>query len=105
MRHVYRGHVRSLMRAITTLRVFESQWSDLEYPDGDPRKAIPDAEQPPELITERDRLRSEVTRYAALVGGCLPEEAEMYADDPLSPSNPFNLDRVRLAVAIVGGRF
>jgi hypothetical protein len=102
-RPIYRGYIPSLLQALKRLRVWESQWSDLSYPDGDPRKAIPDNEQPAEVITERDYLRREVVRYAALIGGEDHESAIMFADTPLAATNPYNLDRVADAVAIFIG--
>ena len=97
------GYARMLLEALRKLRVWESMWADLQYPDGDPRKLIPDCEQPQEVITERDYLRREVVRYAALIGGEEHDAAVMFSDTPLAAVNPYNLDRVAMAIAIVFG--
>jgi hypothetical protein len=89
-------------RALVKLRVWESQWQDLSYPEGDPRRAMFDNEQPQYLIDEREHLLREVVYQAALFGGELIEVAEIFADGPHHASNPYNIDRVRLADAIGG---
>ena len=89
-----------LRNALRRLRVWESQWQDLSYPEGDPRRAMADREQPQIVIDERERLLRDVIFQAALLGGETIELASIYSDGPLDPRNPYNLDRVRLADAI-----
>ena len=97
----YSKHRHTLGRAMMQLRVYEQRWIDLSYPAGDPRAVIPDDEQPQHAIDERDRLRREVVRLAALVGGETSDAASVLADTPLAADNPYNLTRVRVAASLV----
>lgn len=96
------GHVHSLRRALTKLRVFDQEWRDLAYPPGDPRGAIPDAEMPPEYLVTRDELRSDVTYLYTLVAGESEADAKVFADAHSDPNNPYNFERARMAVALTG---
>ena len=100
MTNLANKRLRTLLDTLRKLRVWESQWHDLAYQADDVRGQIPDAEQPPEVIAERDRLRGDVSHRAALYAGWSPDAAAVVADVPLSSSHPFNIDQVRLAVSI-----
>lgn len=93
---------QNLLDALRALRVFESQWEDLSYPEGDPRRQMPDAEMPPELVAERSQLEREVVRAAARYSGEPPEMADVYADTPHSMQHNYNVECIRFAVTLSG---
>lgn len=99
-RSVTANDCRAMIDALKRLRVWESQWRDLAYDADDPRGVIPDAEQPPEFLVERDELRMVACYHAARFAGSSSHDAITFADTPTHADNPFNIDRVRLAVAI-----
>lgn len=92
---------KALIVALAALAVWEQQAEDLDYPEGDPRREIPDADMPPEYLDERDTLAMQVTYCAALVAGERCDDAETYRDTFASPSNPYSVVNVRCAVAIM----
>lgn len=92
--------LKRLRRALVALRVWEAQAQDLEYPEGDSRGQIPDAEQPPEYMTTLAELQSSVTYEAARYCGESHSVAATYSDTPRLEANPYNVECVRLALAI-----
>ena len=94
----------ALSRALTRLRVFESERADLDYAADDARGVRADHEMPPEYLAELALLQASVTRECALFCGEFPSAAGAYADTPTDPTNPYNVERVRLAAAIAGFR-
>lgn len=91
-----------LRDAIKRLRVWEALREDLSYPQGDPRREIPEHEMSRDWHTERDTIRESIVFHAAMLSGETEADADAYADAPLSTSSPYNLDRVLLAAAIMG---
>lgn len=97
-----------LRASLRRLNAYEDRWIDLTYPVGDPRAVIPDDEIDQYAIDERDRLRRDVVRLAALVAGETSDAASMYADmvshagsrAPLAADNPYSLARIRLALSL-----
>ncbi len=80
------------------LRIFCQLWEDLSYPEDDIRRTMSDDEIPADVIAERERLESNVVRLAALFAGETPDAAAMFADTPRASTNPYNLERVQLAL-------
>ena len=90
----------NLRASLRRLNAYEQRWIDLTYPAGDPRAVIPDDEIDQYAIDERDRLRRDVVRLAALVAGETSDAANMFADTPRRLDNPYSVDRVRLALSL-----
>lgn len=89
-----------LHEALRMLRVWESQWQDLSYPEGDPRRLMFSSEIPQDWHDARRELAEAVVFHAAMFAGESEADADSFADTPEALINPFRVERVRLAASL-----
>lgn len=99
-----------LSACLKRLRVWEQELIDLAYSENDPRGIRHASDMPPEWHREHASLSRAVVLAVAIVAGESRADCEIFSDAYASPSNPYNLNRVRsldpqLANAIARWRF